>query len=98
MKTGGAHTKRTQSPTGSRHARGSGRVDAGRQPAVGEQRHDGEALENREISSTYIWHTNKSLPVLLVKNVESVLPMLKSLLMRKFIRHSYHALSACLSP
>jgi hypothetical protein len=34
----------------------------------------------------------------LVKRVESILPILKPFSMRKSLRHSYHALGACLSP
>jgi hypothetical protein len=33
--------------------------------------------ESKMISLTYSWHTNKSLPILLVKSVESALPIVK---------------------
>jgi hypothetical protein len=55
-------------------------------------------VEPKIMSSTYIWHTNKSLSILLVKRVESPVPILKSLSIRKSLMHSYHALGACLSP
>jgi hypothetical protein len=54
-------------------------------------------VESKIISSTYIWYTNKSLSILLVKSVESSLPILKSLSIRKSLRHSYHTLGAYLS-
>jgi hypothetical protein len=58
-----------------------------------------EALEEpKMISSTYIWYTNKSLPIFLVKTVESALPILKLFSIRQSLRHSYHDLGACLSP
>jgi hypothetical protein len=55
-------------------------------------------VEPKIMSSTYIWHTNKSLRILQVKSVESILSILKPLSIRKSLRHSYHALGACLSP
>jgi hypothetical protein len=54
-------------------------------------------VEQKIISSIYIWHTNKSVPILRVKSVESPLPILRPLSIRKFLSHSYHALGACLS-
>jgi hypothetical protein len=54
-------------------------------------------VEPNIVSSTYIWHTNKSLPIFLVKRVESALPILKPFSIRKSLRHSYHALDAYLS-
>jgi hypothetical protein len=58
-----------------------------------------EALvEPKMISSTYIWHTNKSLPIIQVKSVESTLSILKPFSIRKFLSYSYHALGACFSP
>jgi hypothetical protein len=50
------------------------------------------------MSSTYIWHTNISFPTLWVKSVGSALPISKPCLSKNFLRHSYHALGACLSP
>jgi hypothetical protein len=55
-------------------------------------------VEQKIMASTYIWHTNNFLPILLIKRVESPLPILKSLSIRKTLRHSYYALGACLSP
>jgi hypothetical protein len=55
-------------------------------------------VEPKMMSSTYIWHTNKSLPIFLAKSVKFALPILKPFLIRKSLRHSYHALGACLSP
>jgi hypothetical protein len=55
-------------------------------------------VEPKIMSSTYIWHTNKSLLILLVKSIESVLTILKPLSMRESLSHSYHALGARLSP
>jgi hypothetical protein len=40
-------------------------------------------VEPKKMSSTYIWHTNKSLSNLIVKSVESPLPILKPLSIRK---------------
>jgi hypothetical protein len=50
------------------------------------------------MSSTYIWHTNKSLPCLRVKRVGLALPISKPYFKRNSLRHSYHGLGACLSP
>ena len=50
------------------------------------------------MSSTYIWHTNISLPTLWVKRVGSALPISKPYLSKNSLRHSYHALGACLRP
>jgi hypothetical protein len=41
---------------------------------------------------------NKSLAIVLVKRVGSAFLILKPLVIRKYLRHSYHALEACLSP
>jgi hypothetical protein len=54
-------------------------------------------VELKIISSTYIWRINNCFSIFLVKRVESALPILKSFSIRKSLRHSYHALGACLS-
>jgi hypothetical protein len=50
-------------------------------------------VEQKMISSTYIWHTNKSLPIFLVKSVESVVLILKLIFNKKipkaFITYSW---------
>jgi hypothetical protein len=55
-------------------------------------------VEPNIMSSTYIWHTNKSLPCLRVKRVGTAFPISKPFFNRNSLRHSYHAHGACLSP
>jgi hypothetical protein len=54
-------------------------------------------VEPNIMSSTYIWHINKSLSHVLVKRVGLAFPILKALEIRKSLSQSYKALGACLS-
>jgi hypothetical protein len=50
------------------------------------------------VISTYIWQTKRSPSQVFVNRVGSAFPTLNPLAIRKSLRHSYHALEACLSP